>query len=350
MIATLALAWLGTAASEPREYLCFRTDTAPTIDGNLSDAAWSRAPWSEEFVDIEGDRRPKPRFRTRVKMLWDDRCLYIGADLEEPHVWATLTRRDSVIFEDNDFEVFLDPDGDNHRYYELELNANNTLWDLLLVKPYRDGGPAVFHWDFRRIRTAVHVDGTLNDPADTDRGWTLEIAIPWNDLYEHQRQLPQDDANPPTPWRPQEGATWRVNFSRVEWDATVRNGRYAKVPGRPEHNWVWSPQGVIDMHRPEKWGYVQFTSKSPVEATFVPDPSKQARQALMRFYELSHEFRKRHGRWPRSAREAGLRDARGLRVFITPSLFEAQLETRYPDGSTHIWAVTQDSRLFEVLR
>ena len=25
-----------------------------------------------------------------------------------------------------------------------------------------------------------------------------------------------------------------------------------------EDNWVWSPQGLVDMHVPERWGVVQF--------------------------------------------------------------------------------------------
>lgn len=43
----------------------------------------------------------------------------------------------SIIYQDNDFEVFLDPDGDNLMYYEVEVNAAGQVWDLLLVKPYR---------------------------------------------------------------------------------------------------------------------------------------------------------------------------------------------------------------------
>src|SRR5207302_4948895 len=66
----------------------------------------------------------------------------VFAELEEPHVWGTITRKNKVIFYDNDFEVFIDPDGDNHNYYEFEINALNTIWELTLVKPYRNGGPA----------------------------------------------------------------------------------------------------------------------------------------------------------------------------------------------------------------
>ena len=73
--------------------------------------------------------------------------------------------------------MFLDPDGDSHLYGELELNALNTTWDLLLTKPYKDGGRAVNAWEITGLKTAVHVDGTLNDPRDTDRGWTVEIAL-----------------------------------------------------------------------------------------------------------------------------------------------------------------------------
>ncbi|HSA97128.1 MAG TPA: carbohydrate-binding family 9-like protein, partial [Acidobacteriota bacterium] len=142
-------------AFAPFEYVCRRTPAPIAVDGRLDDAAWADADWTEVFGDIEGPAKPAPRFRTRVQMLWDDAYLYVGAYLEEPDLWATLTARDSVIFEDNDFEVFIDPDGDTHDYYELEMNALNTVWDLLLVRPYRDGGPAVHAWDIQGLKTAV---------------------------------------------------------------------------------------------------------------------------------------------------------------------------------------------------
>src|SRR5262245_3941728 len=109
----------------PKGYVCYRAPSPIVIDGDLKDAAWEAAPWTDAFVDIEGDKKPKPLFRTRAKMLWDDEALYIAAELEEPHVWATFTEHDSIIFYDNDFEVFLEPDNDNHMYGELELNASN---------------------------------------------------------------------------------------------------------------------------------------------------------------------------------------------------------------------------------
>ncbi|MGZ5514835.1 MAG: carbohydrate-binding family 9-like protein, partial [Candidatus Aminicenantales bacterium] len=106
-------------AFAPFEYVCRRAAGPLKIDGRLDEASWADSDWTEVFGDIEGPAKSAPRFRTRVQMLWDDRYFYIGAYLEEPHVWATLKDRDSIIFQDNDFEVFIDPDGDTHDYYEL---------------------------------------------------------------------------------------------------------------------------------------------------------------------------------------------------------------------------------------
>ena len=174
-----------SSSPAPKGYICCRATAPIRIDGRLDEDAWKLAPWTDDFVDIQGDARPQPRFRTRAKMLWDDSYFYVAAVLEEPHVWGTLTKHDSVIFQDNDFEIFIDPDGDNHEYYELEINALNTEWDLFLKKPYRDGGPAINEWEVPGLKKAVHVDGTLNNAKDTDKSWSVEFAIPWKVLAEY---------------------------------------------------------------------------------------------------------------------------------------------------------------------
>jgi len=186
-------------------------------------------------------------------MLWDNEFLYVAAYLDEPHVWATLTEHDQVIYYDNDFEIFIDPDGDTEEYYEVEINPLGTLFDLFLHRTYINGGPADHDWNFTGMNSAVHIDGTLNDSSNTDQGWSVEFALPWNTLGEF--------AHRPAP--PNDGDIWRINFSRVEWRHDLdEHGRYVKVPNVPENNWVWSPQGVINMHLPEFWGYVEFAGTS----------------------------------------------------------------------------------------
>src|SRR5882724_2997257 len=165
LIGALLLLAAAPLPPHPNGYVCPRAIAPPKIDGRLDDPAWRTAPWTDFFLDIEGAAKPKPRFRTRAKMLWDDQYFYIAAELEEPRPWATLTAHDSVIFRDHDFEVFLDPDSDSHNYFEFEINALNTSWDLFLPKPYKDGGSADNSWDIPGLKTAVHISGRLNDPV-----------------------------------------------------------------------------------------------------------------------------------------------------------------------------------------
>jgi hypothetical protein len=127
----------------PESYITHFTSAAPLIDGNINDKAWQKAAWSNDFRDIEGDKQPLPSLQTRMKMLWNDTCLFIAAELQEPHIWATLKQHDEIVFHDNDFEVFIDPDNNTHQYYEIEINALNTIFDLFMSKPYRNGSGAM---------------------------------------------------------------------------------------------------------------------------------------------------------------------------------------------------------------
>jgi hypothetical protein len=299
MIVLGAVTWFGFASQRPavdleaapfapRHYIAYRAPSPITVDGKLSEAAWSKTAWTDAFVDIQGDRRAQPRFRTRAKMLWDDECFYVAADIEDPDVWATLTERDSVIFRDDDFEVFIDPDGDTHAYYELEVNALGTPWDLMLIKPYRDGGPAVNGWNIDGLQVGVDVKGTINHAGDHDEGWTVELGMPWKTLKEAAA-----DHRPP-----HGGDRWRVNFSRVEWQMDASSGRYVKrtQPGSanpmPEDNWVWSPQSAIDMHMPERWGYVQFSDAPAGSAVdrLIEDPNERIKWALRRLYYRQRQY------------------------------------------------------------
>ncbi|MDZ4182032.1 MAG: carbohydrate-binding family 9-like protein [Candidatus Cloacimonadaceae bacterium] len=265
----------------PLHYVCHKAQEDILIDGVLDDPDWQKALWTEAFTDIEGDLKPAPFYETRVKMLWNDRGLYIAAHMEEEHIWAFLTERDAVIFYDNDFEVFIDPDGDTHEYYELEINALGTLWDLFLIKPYRDEHSAIDAWDIRGIEYAIGIEGTVNDPSDTDTAWTVEMLIPWE--YLAQR------AHKPVP--PVDNDHWRINFSRVHWETDIVDGKYVKRQ-KPEYNWVWSPQGLIAMHYPERWGFLIFSHLPPGSKTidFEIPVYEHAREYLRQLYYRQKQY------------------------------------------------------------
>jgi len=241
----------------PSSYVAYQTSEEIKIDGDELDASWNNVDWSDPFIDIEGVK--KPTYKTQIKMLWDETYFYVLAKLEEPHVWANIEEHDAIVFYNNDFEVFIDPDGDTHNYYELEMNALNTTWDLFISKPYREGNVVLNDWNVTGLKSAVKVNGTLNNSKDTDKGWVIELAIPWA-AYKtsyFEKNVPVDKF-------------WRVNFSRVNWDFEIMDGNYERKKDTaekflPEYNWVWSPTGVINIHEPEKWGYVYFSSKNAGE-------------------------------------------------------------------------------------
>ena len=259
---------------ELAHYTCHRVSGPIRIDGRLDETDWRLAPKSSPFVDIVTG---KPAwFDTRVALLWDDRYLYFGFTVEEPDVWATLTERDSKIWFDNDVEVFI---AGKDAYYELEVNALNTIYEVFWVwkDMYYPGSPysvqewnpegrnlmvingigghvhprgwrnGFLDWDFPGLLHGVHVDGTLNKRDDVDRGWTVELAFPWEGMkwLADGRSLP-----------PKEGDVWRIDCSRFE----QLGPKGEKLD--PTAGWTWNRHGYYDSHIPETFTYVHFTEKA----------------------------------------------------------------------------------------
>jgi len=263
----------------PKHYIVSQTSETLNIDGKASELSWKNANFTDYFIDIEGVKKPK--YITKTKMLWDDDFLYVYAELSEPHIWGTLKQRDTIIYYNNDFEVFIDPSQTGIGYGEIEINALNTVWDLYLNKPYRIGGHANFEWNLNELKSAVKIHGTLNNPNDIDSLWTVEIAIPIKPLIALKNR-PKS--------APKEGEQWRINFSRVQWNHDIIDGRYFRKKEDDiflsEYNWVWSNQKVINMHEPEKWGVLQFTEKQTLQGVkYIKDEDlliKQTAFALFR--------------------------------------------------------------------
>ena len=288
---------------QPSTYVCFQTNQPIKIDGELKEVDWEQAPNTANFVDIEGTLQPIPPLKTTAKLLWDKEYLYIAMVLEEPHLWATLKTRDTIIFLDDAIEVFIDPDGDGHNYCELQVNAFNVVWDLLLSKPYHLGkGPhANSNWDVLGLQTAVSLNGTLNRSEDIDKGWTVEMAIPWSAL----KELTQSNAPP------KNEDQWRINLSRVDWLMDLSENTYRKrtKPNsqKPlqEQYYVWSPQGKIALHHPETWGYVQFAQERVGERSiaFKPNTEEPIKWALWQLHYQQSAYFKKYKKYATSIQE-----------------------------------------------
>jgi hypothetical protein len=261
--------------SESTNYTCYRTPVPLTIDGDLDKSVWKHAWKSSRFVDMISGA---PGFlNTRAAALWDDEALYIAFWIEEPFVEARLTGRDSTIFQENDVEVFIDG-GDC--YYEFEINALNTVYEVFFIwkdayekfdsrefdvhsrQAYTFGGNhdrdaetfwrgnhprglrwAFTDWDFPGLRTAVRVQGTLNDNSDIDAGWTVEIAFPWAGMTQLAggRSLP-----------PEDGDIWRIFLGRF--------GKMAIGNKVISNSMSLDVVGDHDNHLPERFTRVTFST------------------------------------------------------------------------------------------
>ena len=257
---------MGTAAIEPAHYTCYRAAAPLHIDGLLDEPSWIAAPTSTPFVDIVTGE--PAWFNTTVAMLWDDNYLYFGFTAQEPNVQATLTERDSRIYEDNDLEVFI---AARDAYYEFEINALNTIYEVFWI--WKDAPMSGFDpttrrtmtlsgvgghvhprgerwgfldWDFPGLLHAVHVDGVLNSCKGTDRGWTAELAFPWSGLglLADGRSLP-----------PLDGDVWRIDCSRFQ--QVNQSGQ----PIPPGAGWTWNRHGHYDSHIPEVFPFIHFSTE-----------------------------------------------------------------------------------------
>lgn len=257
--------------SEIAHYTAYHARQAIQIDGRLDEEAWQRAPFSSRFIDIITGA---PTIHdTRAAVLWDQTNLYVAYRIEEPFVRAKYTNQNDPIYYDNDVELFI---AGRDAYYEFEINAFNTTYEVFFIwndaydnggfaaepefsrsklKPFngvgfknhpRGGRLGQFEWTFPGKRTAVAIDGTINNDTDRDRGWTVELAFPWKGLTwlakADNRSLP-----------PKEGDVWRMDFSRFN---TYKEAPPAKDSG----GWVWTRHGIWDSHIPECFTYIRFTT------------------------------------------------------------------------------------------
>ena len=329
-----------TQPPHPPVYYVSRSSSPLHIDGDiLSKPAWKAVPWSEPFGEIRGrldapysDTPEYHRCVTRVKMLWDDKFLYIAAMLEYgidvsdevngevlekrdlgatdvnddlvTDIVASYTERNNPIFhQDSDFEVFLDVDGSCHAYKELEMNAWNTVWNLMLDKPYMDGGQEhsarvtsdlkdpLYYEVSGQVTSTKLIRGSINgENYDSHKPnvWAVEIALPHFESRGYCSTNFQKNISPVV------GETWRINFSRVE-----KKGRI---------NWTWAPQiawnpkekrfsGIVNMHAPESWGYIYFmdnNSPSENQANMSHMVYWNLLQSAMACYYALHHFKEEH--------------------------------------------------------
>jgi len=256
--------------NEIKSYVARRAVGPIKVDGGIDEADWKNAQWSPRFTDI---LTGAPAIHdTRAAVLWDDDYVYVAYRVEDPFVHAKFTNHNDQIWQDNDVECFIaGPDA----YYEFEINAFATCYEvyfawtntlkssgLLNFPEFKDAklvpfngvgmtnhprGGRVGNFDaaLPGLKKAVQIDGTVNDDSDRDRGWTVELAFPWQSL----KWLATDGRALP----PKNGDIWRMDFSRF-------NTFKEAPPAQDSGGWFWTRHGIWDSHIPELFVSVTFST------------------------------------------------------------------------------------------
>ena len=235
---------------KPRQYVIYRASGPITIDGHIHEKAWQDAAWTEPFEDAQSPHCPLPWKMTRAKIVHDDEALYFAAQLQEENVWGHITKRDTISYWDNDFEIFIDPTADAVNYFEYEMTCLNQVFDMWHEIDNHRNALADGTYDAPNLRHAVQVQGTLNYHHDLDDGWTVEVRVPYADMATH---------NPHMQYPPQRGDMWRFNFSRVQYMHVYTQLYPYLLPHSPCEDWVWQATFNGDLHIPEMWAKGVFS-------------------------------------------------------------------------------------------
>ena len=257
LLLTLLLALLASVAvaGEPEApppvlpdlptYDCHQAAQPPVLDGLLDDPCWAGIPAIRLCRCISGTGATQA---TTVKVIWHGDYLYTAWRVREFDVQDHNQNRNDSVFGEACVEHFLQapggfpPQGDSpNRYCEVDLSPTGVIWDGRVDNPY--GFPPDYTkglklvvdpaWDPPDIKCASKLYGTLNDPSDTDHGWTMEVQIPL--------------AGPPGGKTPEIGEVWRMNLYRIHgWT-------------KPDQELqAWSVVGIGNFHVPQRFGMLRF--------------------------------------------------------------------------------------------
>jgi hypothetical protein len=163
----VALAQPERAAPAPGQAIrAARAPEPPRIDGRLDDRAWLLAEPFEAFVQIYPDEGSAPSERTEVRVLYDDRALYVAVrcrDSRPGEIVRPMGRRDKPPVSDQ-VVLFLDPFRTGRDGYAFALTAGGILQDGVVYEDDRIS----YDWD------AVWDGAVTIEPG----GWSAEFAIP----------------------------------------------------------------------------------------------------------------------------------------------------------------------------
>lgn len=209
------------------EMVCRYVAGGVELGRSLDEPPWSEAPAYGPFRLHNGSANSA--FATEVRTLWDGRRLYVAFRCEDQDILATMTERDSPLYDEEVAEVFIAP-RDLHNYFEFNVSPRGVVFDSLI---HHDGVRFVGHprWNCAGLevvteRAVAPGQPTADAPAEGFGSWTAQLAIPFASLEE---------------LTPRHGDRWAINFYRIKrrpveeyscWSPTLLEPAQFHVPSR----------------------------------------------------------------------------------------------------------------------
>jgi hypothetical protein len=225
-------------------YPCSRADKPIVIDGVLDDPAWAAATQIEHFMVAPRfdwtafSMLPARQARslTRVKLMWDDKYLYMGAEMEDRDLYCvTPAGHDRPFGADDIIELFLKPSDEKPWYWELHVVPSGGTRDYFYAR--RNSGPDTRWKPYNSgMQAKVTLSGTLGDWTDRDNEWLVEMRVPWSAFDRWGGQ-------------PKVGDTWRFLLSRYDYSVYLEDGTELSAA---------APLARADFHLYENYPYLIF--------------------------------------------------------------------------------------------
>lgn len=210
----------------------YKTTSAIQIDGVLDEPAWQQAIELGPFVAYDG--RSAIKNPTHAKLTWDDQALYVAFIGADQDIHTPYTKRDDPLYDSEAVEIFIDADGDQDEYIELQAAPNDLHFDAAFKGGRRKNFNTAYNLDYE---SKTILKGTLNNNSDTDEGFISEWRIPYTGMI---------DVIPP-----KVGDRWKINLFRLN---RIRQG--TKVVGNEASAWSSPLSG--DFHHLARFGTVVF--------------------------------------------------------------------------------------------
>jgi hypothetical protein len=141
------------------------------LDGRLQEPAWNSAQPATGFKQYDPDEGKPETEKTEIRILYDDRALYIGArmyDRDPKKIRRGLSRRDDSDINADWISIYLDPRHDHLTGVHFQVTSAGSLIDSVIYNDSSEDSSWDAVWDAK-----VTVD---------NEGWVAEMRIPFSEL------------------------------------------------------------------------------------------------------------------------------------------------------------------------